>query len=293
MKKLLLALSVLALAAAGLVLPRSSADAEGALVAPVISGTGRVGETLTIKSLGSLEGDSGGYTYVWLWDGEQVPGPGDTGPEHTVTPEDVGQRLSVLVRPYDESREPLRSNEIVATKRGLAAPGVRVSGTAAVKRTLTATFTSPGTEGASVISSWTRDGLDILGASGQTYLLTTEDAGRSIAFRTTSVKDDAPELETSTAALRIPAYAGSRPTVSGTFKVGKKVKIKSRGAWSGAGYRYTTFRWLRNGKPISGATKSTYKLTKKDRRKRVSVRVTGTKKGFASVAAVSASTKVS
>lgn len=291
MKKILLALSVLALAVTALALPTSTADAEGQYTAPVISGSGRVGETLTITSHGSLEGDPAGYTYVWLWDGSETPGPGDTGRTHTVTQADVGNRLSVLVKPVAPDGERLRSNEVTAVAT-LVAPGVRITGTPRVKQSLTASFTSSGTAGASVISSWTRDGADIEGASGQTYLLTTADAGRSIAFRTTSVKDDAPDLQSSTSAVRVPAYAASRPTVKGTFKVGKSVKVRSRGAWNGAGYSYTTYRWLRNGKPIGGATKSRYKLTKKDRRQRVSLRVTATKKGFSSVVAISASTKV-
>jgi serine protease len=60
------------------------------------------------------------------------------------------------------------------------------------------------------------------------------------------------------------------PSISGKFKVGKTLKAKS-GVWSPKAK--VTFRWLRNGRPISKATKSKYKLTKKDKGKWVSVQV--------------------
>jgi len=40
-----------------------------------------------------------------------------------------------------------------------------------------------------------------------------------------------------------------------------------------------TYQWYRSGKPIKGATKATYRLTKSDAAKRVHVVVTGTKPG--------------
>jgi serine protease len=63
------------------------------------------------------------------------------------------------------------------------------------------------------------------------------------------------------------------PSISGKFKVGKTLKVKS-GKWSPK--VKVTYRWLRNGRPISKATKSKYKLTKKDKAKWVSVQVTVT-----------------
>lgn len=60
------------------------------------------------------------------------------------------------------------------------------------------------------------------------------------------------------------------PSISGKFKVGKTLKAKS-GVW--VPKAKVTFRWLRNGRPISKATKSKYKLTKKDKGKWVTVQV--------------------
>lgn len=52
-----------------------------------------------------------------------------------------------------------------------------------------------------------------------------------------------------------------------------------------------TYRWLRNGKPIRGATKKSYRLTEQDRGTRISVKVTGSKSGFRKVVKVSKKTE--
>jgi hypothetical protein len=78
-------------------------------------------------------------------------------------------------------------------------------------------------------------------------------------------------------------------TVTGTFKKGKKVKATVTNAQvSGVKYKY---QWLRNGKAIKKATKSTYKLTAKDKGKKISVKVTGTLSGYTTKAVKSKATK--
>jgi len=66
---------------------------------------------------------------------------------------------------------------------------------------------------------------------------------------------------------------GFNVAVSGTFKKGKTVKaVISNKEVTGAKY---TYQWLRGGKAIKGATKEKYKLTAKDKGKKISVKVTG------------------
>lgn len=76
------------------------------------------------------------------------------------------------------------------------------------------------------------------------------------------------------------------PRIAGTPRVGKKLAVRV-GAWRPAPVTLK-IQWLRGGKPIPGATKSSYRLTKKDAGKRVSVRVTGTKAGYLTVSKDSA-----
>lgn len=81
------------------------------------------------------------------------------------------------------------------------------------------------------------------------------------------------------------------PSISGKYKVGKKLTAKV-GSWSPNPTK-VTYQWLRDGKIISGANKSKYKLTKKDKKKKISLQVTvfGSA-GYAYRIAVSSSHKI-
>ena len=83
--------------------------------------------------------------------------------------------------------------------------------------------------------------------------------------------------------------AGATPTISGTARVGSTLTAKA-GTWSPSPVKLS-YRWYRSGASISGATKSTYTLTSADRGKKITVKVTGSKSGYVSVAKTSAATK--
>jgi hypothetical protein len=82
---------------------------------------------------------------------------------------------------------------------------------------------------------------------------------------------------------------GSRPVIAGKVKVGKRLTVQA-GTW-GPGSVQLSYQWLRNGKVIVGATNSTYKLVKADRRKKIQVKVTATADGRLPVAKESQKTK--
>jgi serine protease len=62
------------------------------------------------------------------------------------------------------------------------------------------------------------------------------------------------------------------PSIKGTFRAGHKLTAKA-GKWTPAAAT-ASYRWLRNGKAIPHATRSNYRLTRADRGKKISVRVT-------------------
>lgn len=84
--------------------------------------------------------------------------------------------------------------------------------------------------------------------------------------------------------------ATTAPKVKGQAKVGKVLKAKA-GAWSPAPTA-VSYQWLRNGKPIKKAKKASYRVTRKDRGKRISVRLTISRPGLASTTWTSAPKKV-
>ncbi len=78
----------------------------------------------------------------------------------------------------------------------------------------------------------------------------------------------------------VPAVTPGTVAIKGKTIVGKRLKAKVAG-WSPDGLTYS-YEWLRNGKVIKGAKVKTYTLTKKDKGKRIRIRVTGSKPGYTS-----------
>lgn len=284
MKKVVLSLVAILLVVGGAAASTRSADAAGG--DPVISGTGHLGDALTISSYGALGGGPSDFTYTWLWEGEELPGPEDYDATHVVTEADLDHELSVLVKPKQGDADRLASNRIMATGSVLRAPDVVLAGTPKVGRTLTATV-SGGTPGATTAVQWLRDGAVISGATASTYRVVTGDGGRTISVRATSTGVGKDPVSRDAAAAPVPAFNSSRPTLKGAAKVGKKLKVRSRGTWYASGHRYD-YQWMRNGKKIARATKSSYTLTSKDRGKRITLVVRAKRTGFPTVAASSA-----
>jgi len=84
------------------------------------------------------------------------------------------------------------------------------------------------------------------------------------------------------------------PSLSGTHKVGKTEKVNP-GNWNdpGASRVSFTYQWLVNGKVIKHATKSSLKLSKADKGKKISCRVTAHAPGFANGSVSTSGVKVS
>lgn len=78
------------------------------------------------------------------------------------------------------------------------------------------------------------------------------------------------------------------PTISGTPRIGKKLHAVVQ--VTGADGSKVSYRWYRNGKKIVGATKATYRLAKRDSRKKLTVAVTVRVPGQDPVRVVSAAT---
>lgn len=139
---------------------------------------------------------------------------------------------------------------------------------------------------------WLRDGAPIAGATGAAYQPTPADLGRAISVRVTGSKPGNISASKVTAAVGVAAGTQVNrpaPAITGKKKVGRTLKVAKRTYDAGVGKSY---QWLRNGKVIKGsaAKKASYKLRKADQGKRIQVRVTATKPGFATVVKTSKKT---
>ncbi|PSL38778.1 putative cell wall binding repeat protein [Labedella gwakjiensis] len=83
---------------------------------------------------------------------------------------------------------------------------------------------------------------------------------------------------------------GTTPTISGTTTVGQTLTAAATG-WSPSGTKLA-FQWKANGKAISGATGTSFKLTDYQAGKRITVTVTGTASGYRSASTTSGQTAV-
>ena len=140
--------------------------------------------------------------------------------------------------------------------------------------------------------------VDITGATATTYTLTTADGGHVVrsTVRAANVNGVSPP----TASAAPPRWSTSRPhetapRISGRARVGKKLS-GSHGSWTYAPtYAYHWLRCNAHGgscSTIHHATHASYKLTRRDARHRLRLRVTVTNAAGSKVAVSAASSRV-
>jgi hypothetical protein len=138
---------------------------------------------------------------------------------------------------------------------------------------------------------WKRDGAAIDGATNSSYVIKAKDRGHAITLTITAAADRCPSVSRTSTAVSIPKVftATPTPTITGTAKAGKVLTAHHR-TWKPT--PSFSYQWYRNGAKITGATKSTYKLTTSDKGKKITVKVTGKKSGYLAVAKTSAAKTV-
>jgi len=248
--------------------------------APVIYGAAKAGSTLTAITGAWTTGTR--FSYRWYRNGTAVAGA--TGSGYRLTTADVGAAIRVRVTGslpgYDAAFRDSAGTSPIA-RAALTAPTPTITGTAKVGYTLTArkgTWTS----GASVKYQWLRNGRNITGATGSAYRLTASDAGARMQVRTTGTLtgyETATRTSAYTVAVKKGTLTSSEPKLSGTLKVGSTLAAKP-GTWTAGTTR--KYQWYRSGHAIKGANSYKYKITSADRGDRLRVKVTGSKKGYAS-----------
>lgn len=162
-----------------------------------------------------------------------------------------------------------------------------VSGSARTGATLRANPGRWAPTGVTLRYQWRANGTAIRGATGTTLRVTNTYAGKRLSVTVTGSKTGATAVSRTSAATArsIGALTARTPVIAGKAKKGKKLTARTK-AW-GPGTVRLRYQWLRNGKKIRGATHKTYKLTKRDVRKRLQVKVTGTRVSYATASRLS------
>ncbi|MFN4002411.1 InlB B-repeat-containing protein [Microcella sp.] len=135
---------------------------------------------------------------------------------------------------------------------------------------------------ASLAYRWLRDGEVIDGATGSTYEITNLDAGSRLAVEESATRSGhAPATSTSAQSAIVTGgvFETQPPRVTGPWFVGRDLSVEIL-PWAPAASS-TTFQWLRNGVPITGARSAQYRLVDADLGAAIAVTVTGERPGVA------------
>lgn len=145
-----------------------------------------------------------------------------------------------------------------------------------------------------VTYQWLRDGQPFFGTapssgSGPTYVVQAADVGKTISVKATGSKPNYASGESTSdgvlAAAGDALVATSTPSISGTPAVGTSLTAVP-GTWAPTAASYT-FRWLRNGTPITNASFGTYLVSSADAGTQLTVEVTAVRAGYTSGTAIS------
>lgn len=224
---------------------------------PSISGTLKVGQTLTVDPGTWSPSD---VTLAYQWSDRNGTIAGATTASYTLSEPDAGGYVWVSV---------------TGTKVGYATRMVRVlsdpipldrfygwlnpiSGGTTVGSTLSVAptpFWQPTPD--LIANQWQRDGVDIEGATGATYVLQPADAGHTIDFTSTASGAGLPTATVTTAPTVpiLPTFSATpTPSITGTTVIGGRL-VASIPAWTPAA-AYYTYSWVMNGVVVG--TASTY-----------------------------------
>ena len=159
--------------------------------------------------------------------------------------------------------------------------GPGISGTLRVGNPLTAT-SKWNVPGVVRTHQWLRDGRVIAGATRSVYTPVAADLDKRLSVVVNArlgeqtIGPYTGRASSTVARGRIAAPAALR--ISGTPYVGRRIGVVL-GTWSPGGLTFR-YQWYRDGRAISGATRSTYLLTRADKGRRILVRATATKTAY-------------
>ena len=187
--------------------------------APTITGTVRVGETLTANTTDISDSDGlnkATFTYQWLADDADITDA--TGSTYTLVAADEGKTVKVRITFTDDAgNDESLTSAPTATVTASNTPATgepTITGTAQVGETLTANTTgiadSDGLNNATFTYQWLADDARITGATGSTYTLAVADEEKTVKVRV-SFTDDRGHQETVTSTATAAVTAAPSP----------------------------------------------------------------------------------
>jgi Bacterial Ig-like domain (group 3) len=262
-----------------------------ALIAPSLSGTGKVGSKLTFKP-GLWTPNYSSRTLVWKRDGKVIAQ--QTAATYVVEKTDKGHKISVTMTahlaghldgtattPAVGAKALSGTDSTVLSLSTLAKPDSTIGDATPIGipvGTAIGCFKADFTGATTVTSGWLLDGKPY--AAPAVTIIGDKLVGKTLTCRTTATNSGGSTISDAVVKVgpgaKLAAYV--KPRIVGVNKVGKKLSAVV-GKWYPV-YAKAAFVWLRNGVAIKGATKPTYVVTKADKAHKIAVRVTVTRTGW-------------
>lgn len=231
-----------------------------------------------------------GATTSYQWQRDGAPIPGATEATYVPVAGDAGALLSVVVTGTSGEQ----TVPVVLTAAGpveadpvplavVVAPGLP-SGTPRVGRALGVTAPTWNLTGTTTTYQWRRNGQALVGRVSPTYTPVAADVGSVLSVVVTGAHGaQTTSVVVAAASSTAPDIITAPRTVQagGTPYVGRRLTAL-RGTWSPSGITFG-YQWLRDGRVIAGATRSTFVIRRIDKGHRLSVRITGRKAGYTTV----------
>ncbi len=237
-----------------------------------ITGVAQVGQTLTGHyTYSDADSDPQGVsTYRWLRNSVAISGA--TATTYMLVAADQGASISFEVTPVAQTGVSPGAavaspavGPVVAANTAPVASAVNITGVAQVGQTLTGHYTysdaDSDPQGVSTYR-WLRNSVAISGATATTYMLVAADQGKNISFEVTPVAQTgvSPGAAVASPAVGPVIAANTAPVASAVNITGIAEVTRTLTGH----YTYSdadsdpegvsTYRWLRNGAAISGAT---------------------------------------
>lgn len=249
---------------------------------PAIAGTPMVGAPLEV-AVGGWTPAPTSITVQWLADGAAIPGATAAG--YVPTPDVKGKTLTAQVTAQLDGYTP----GAAALATAPVAPGTfqrtqvpTIQGAPEVGTTLTLTPALWAPQPAKAVTQWYADGDPLPGATGTALTLTRDQIGKKISARVTGSskgyrksRSIAPETAP---VLAKPVALLSPSRIKGAPEVANRLVVKPGRVRPGDAT--TTYRWLRDGRPIAKATKRTYTVRRGDLGRSLAVEVSWSRRNF-------------
>ncbi|MEJ6080057.1 putative Ig domain-containing protein [Vibrio sp. 1-Bac 57] len=220
----------------------------------------------------------GSFNYQWLRDGVAISGA--TTSSYMLDDADVGSVISYQVSYTDAqgTLETITSEQTIAVANinDLPTGTISITGTATVGNTLTVNNDLLDQDGLGVINyQWQRNGIDIVGATENTYTITVSDDNQTlkvVASYTDLHGTSEVVVSETTATVTGSNYIPTGSVfINGTPKQGETLNADTSALNDPDGLGTFSYQWQRNGINISGANSASYTLGNNDVDKAITV----------------------